>query len=355
MTSTPSTPQKTRNTRSKFTTAPFPEDSYEGPQAYNTSAPELDLRNQPPLELAYQEPVNRGLQHEEAPSQEDKTRPRSLRRSTILLSIALGAVIISIAVVGGTVGSLVKKEKVNALSDSKDASAINSETLIFSRTTVFAQQSVSRTTASSSMLSISSVSSAASSSSSSSLAPPSYDKGSSTITVGPSETYSIESSPTLTLSRDCPGSNGTTIVTNDNPPQYFIKNCNWLYTTHEPSGDAFSSVTSTLDACISLCAAYNASNQTKTCSAVEWRWEISDKWFPGSCWGMVDQQAGIGEPAPASDENTTAPVDAALFLGWSQWGEECEGRGGVTIDQKTGPMTSSQRYSIVEKKLMSWE
>ena len=117
MTSTPPIPQPERGTKSKFATALPPNRSYEGLQAYNTSGPELDLRKQPPPELAYQEPSNRGLQYEAAPSQENKTRPRRLRRSTIILLIALVAAIISTAVVGGTVGSHVKKEKADASSD----------------------------------------------------------------------------------------------------------------------------------------------------------------------------------------------------------------------------------------------
>ena len=307
MTSKPPTSQPNRNTKSEFATAPSFE--YEGPQAYNTSGPELDLRKQPPLELACQEPSNRGLQHETAPSQENKIRPRNLRRSTILLLLALVAAIICIAIVGGTVGSLVKKENADASSDSKDASVINNETVILSRTTVFAQQSASGTTTSSSSLSISSSSSSSSS--------PSSNEGSPTITLEPSETYSMQSSPTLTLSRDCPGSNGTTIVTNDIPRQSFIKNCNWVYRNLDPYVDTFKAVTSTLDACISLCAAYNVLNGTGPsgkCTAVEWHWDVSES-LAGYCFGNWDSEVGKGEPALGG---MNVPADAAFFLGWSQ-------------------------------------
>ena len=132
MTPTPPIPQPKRNTNSESATAPSLERSYEGLQAYNASGPELDLRNQPPLELAYQEPSNQGLRHEAAPSQEIKLRPRSLRRSTMLHLVALVAAIISTAVVGGIVGSLVKKGKANAGSDSKDAPVVKNETAILS-------------------------------------------------------------------------------------------------------------------------------------------------------------------------------------------------------------------------------
>ena len=326
MTSNPTTTQPKRYTNSKSATASSLEHSYEGPQAYNISGPELDLRKQPPLELAYREPSTRGLQHEAAPSQGNKTRPFGLRRSTILLLVALVAAIICIAVVSSTVGSLVKKEKADASSDSKDASAINNRTVILSRTTVFAQSSASRTTTSS--LSSSSISSSSSSSSSSSCSPyssssstssssPSSNEGSRTITLGPSETYSIQSSPSLTLSRDCPGSNGTTIVTHDDPHQSFVKNCNWLYNSPEPNGDVFRAVTSTLDACISLCAENNRMNGTGPfghCTAVEWRWNPSED-SAGFCYGKSNQEAGKGDSVMSGNN---APADAAFFLGWSQ-------------------------------------
>lgn len=314
MTSTPPTSQPKCDTGSMFTTAPSAEHSYEDPQVCNTSGPELDLRNRPHPELAYQKRSNRGLQHEAAPPQKDKTRPRSLRRSTILLSIALCAAIISTAVVGGIVGSLVKREKGNANTDSKDASVISNDTVVLSGTTVFAQKSASRTTTlSSSSTSTDYSSSSASSSSSSS----SSDGVSPTIVLEPSETYSIQSSPTLTLSRDCPGSNGTTIFTNDIPRQSFIKNCNWVYDKPKPIADTFQTMTSTLDACISLCAAYNVLNGTGPfayCTAVEWHWDLGES-LAGHCFGNWDSEAGKGEPALGGKN---APADAAFFLGWSE-------------------------------------
>ncbi|CAF9910342.1 hypothetical protein IMSHALPRED_009165 [Imshaugia aleurites] len=84
----------------------------------------------------------------------------------------------------------------------------------------------------------------------------------------------------------------------------------------ESSGDAFDSVTTTLDACISLCAAYNAINGTGPlgyCTSVEWRMDLSDD-CPGCCYGNFDQKAGVGEP---TIDGEVVPVDAAYFLGWS--------------------------------------
>ena len=108
MTSVPRTSQQNRDTESQLGPVPFLEPYIEPPQSYNTSGLELDLRRQLPLEPAYPEPPNRALQHEAAPFQKTNTRPHALRRSTIFL-VALIAAIIIIAVIGGTMGSLVRK------------------------------------------------------------------------------------------------------------------------------------------------------------------------------------------------------------------------------------------------------
>ena len=56
----------------------------------------------------------------------------------------------------------------------------------------------------------------------------------------------------------------------------------------------------------------------------------------GGCYGMFNQEAGKGEPALGGN---FPPNDAAFFLGMSQLESEGGWREGVTIEERTGPMT----------------
>ena len=336
MTSASQGRQQPTNYEAQSTPRSFFDRFDQGLQSYNTSGLLLDLSGQAGLELAHEERHNKDLHDDVATSQRTGSQSRRLRISTLLLLVALIATIIVTAALGGTVGSLVRKdradsesqhtstidnttEKENSILGSQQTLSVNNSTAIVSHTTAFAQQSASSTVMSSSSPSPSSLSSSSSSSTSSSSSSPSSNDYTASITLGPSETYSIISSPTLTISRDCPGSNGTTIITNDVPHQSFIKNCDWVYALHQPGGDqgnAFETVTNTLDACISLCAAYNVANGTGSrgnCTAVAWRTDLNLN-SAGCCYGNFDTKAGDGEPATGGKNR---PADSAFFLGWS--------------------------------------
>ena len=97
------------------------------------------------------------------------------------------------------------------------------------------------------------------------------------------------------------------VVTNDVPPQPFIKHCSWLYKTTPLV--LFGEVTSTLDDCIKLCAAYTLLNGTSNCSWAAWRTDVTLE-LPGYCFGYRNSvKAGTGAPASGSDGS----CDSALF------------------------------------------
>lgn len=132
-----------------------------------------------------------------------------------------------------------------------------------------------------------------------------------TITLGPTEAYSKISSPSGTLARDCPATNGTTVITDNIPPQRFLKTCDWIY--KPTAGNVFDTYTSTLDACIGLCAAYNAINATESlgnCTDVAWRTGS------GECFGNVGGRAGVGAVATGGSSRNV-PADSAFFLSGS--------------------------------------
>ena len=214
-----------------------------------------------------------------------QSKPRGLwspSKNLLIFLIALLFIIIIAAVLGGVLGSVLHKKNSDT-SQSQSSGPIKSVTVVQSLT-------LSHPTSQ----------------------PASSSAQTPTITLGPSETYSKISSPTLTLSRDCPSSNGTTVITNDVPPQRFVKNCNWIY--RPTDGNIFDAVVSTLDACIGLCAAWNVVNGTGdlgNCTDVAWRTDMGQEW-PGRCWGNIGGQSGLGQST--SDSNGNVPADSAFLV-----------------------------------------
>jgi len=252
---------------------------HEAPQSYNTSGAEFDRNTQPALQVEKLETGRHGISSypEDKVSEKPHQRSHGLRRSTWILLVALITVIVVAAIIIGVVAGVTSRKKSNS-----------TPTPINNGTAVVPQNSAT--------------------------------SASHTITLAPSETYSIISSPTLTISRDCPASNGTTVITNDVPPQTFQKNCGWLYAlsdTTTGNHSAFQSTTSTLDACISLCASYNVLHGTGPqgkCSTVAWRTDMSQE-FLGVCFGNF----GAKGPGQGGDRSSTVNgavlTDSALFLG----------------------------------------
>lgn len=236
---------------------------HEAPQSYNTSGSEFDSNTQPALEVENSYPPDTTFENpdQSSPGFEKQNQPsHGVPRSTWILRIALATVIVIAAIIIGVVGGLLGRKKSNSTSSSPAA------------------PSASQTT-----------------------------------------TLAIISNSTLTISRDCPGSNGTTVVTNDGPPQTFVKNCGWLYSLSDSIHDnhtAFQSTTSTLDACISLCASYNVLNGTGpqgNCSTVAWRTDVTQEYF-GVCFGNFGAIGpGLGGDR-SSREDGYPPTDSALLL-----------------------------------------
>lgn len=258
---------------------PIIERHHEAPQNYNTSGLEVE---QPPLETDNSRQVSgqifAGKGTTKRPSRKKDDRLCGLQRSSFFLFATLTTVLVVSAAVGGGVGSRLSRKGAKP-------SSSPANTVVLGPTVTVIQQDTATISAASS----------------SSNAP--------RITLAPSESYSVISSPTLTLSRDCPGSNGTTVVTNDVPPQPFIKHCSWLYKT--TPFVLFGEVTSTLDDCIELCAAYTLLNGTSNCSWAAWRTDVTLE-LPGYCFGYNNSiEAGTGEPASGPDGS----CDSALFEG----------------------------------------
>jgi len=267
----------------QYAPTPLVNNHNEAPQSYNTSGAEYDRNTQPALEVEKSDTVRHVVSSypEDVISEKPSQRSHGLRRSTWILLIALIVVIVIAAVTIGAVGGILSRKKLNST-----PAPNNSGTAVVPQTTA----SFSSSTPSASH----------------------------TTTLAPSETFSIISSPTLTISRDCPASNGTTVVTNDIPPQTFAKNCGWLYGLNDSPGNhsAFESTTSTLDACISLCSSYNVINGTGPqgkCSTVAWRTDLSQEYF-GVCFGNF----GAKGPGQGGDRSSTGNghvlTDSALLL-----------------------------------------
>lgn len=195
-----------------------------------------------------------------------------LRRTTLALILALCIAVILLAVIGGGVGVALSK------SAGRRHRKQHSEAPSMSMT---------------------SISALATSTSSSAL---------------PNQSATTLKSPSWTIQRDCPSSNGTVIEVGQATSQKFIKNCSFLY-KFTVNASPFEKMTSSLDDCISLCASYNSLNATGPlgpCSSVCWRTNPTDKFF-GHCLGQYSTRSGIGQPAtdPGADN---APADSALLL-----------------------------------------
>lgn len=171
-----------------------------------------------------------------------------------------------------------------------------------------------------------------------------------TITLGPTETYSKISSPSGTLFRDCPASNGTIVTTANIPPQRFVKTCDWIYKPTD--GNIFDTYTSTLKGCISLCAAYNTINATEPlgiCTDVAWRTGS------GECFGNVGGRVGVGAVATGGSSRNI-PADSAFFSfrilryclkGWSFIAEsQCYSRAYASILQSSTRFFESRNLHL---------
>lgn len=143
----------------------------------------------------------------------------------------------------------------------------------------------------------------------------------SSTTSTPSITTTQVPGPTSTILRDCPSSNNTLYsygATDD--PMEFRKICGLSYlNSQQASSGAVNQLSTSLDDCINICAAYNVQNRTEiadgssfVCNAVCWRNGFVDDDFPGQCFGYATQNSS-GEFVVAQQ----AKCDSAAWINQS--------------------------------------
>lgn len=212
------------------------------PYSDKIAAKSYTLEGQTPIQQRRGQEQSSAQEH----SQERHKRICGLTERSFWTVFVLVAIIVVAAAVGGGIGGSSNKHKSNAVESSS--------------------------------------SSAASTSSSATTATPSSSVTISTTTiVGPSQT----------LLSDCPSSNNT-IYSAPSTSQLFRKLCGDSFLRVNGTDNCVNQQTSSLDACIELCAAYNvqysadiASSTRSVCNSVCWRATVVDDDFPGQCYGFT--------------------------------------------------------------------
>jgi hypothetical protein len=196
-------------------------------------------------------------QHFEVTQQRQRKRICGVTLRTLWITAVVVVIVVIGAAIGGSLASINRRKTPAAATTNSQASTTTSDTPASSSSAALVTTSPSQTT---STISITT----------------------STV-IGPSETLLV----------DCPSSNNTLYAAPSTNQLYRIA-CGRTFQNQNSGQNVIYQTTSSLDGCISLCAAYNEQNATEIldglseiCNAVCWRATIVGDDHPGSCFGFA--------------------------------------------------------------------
>jgi hypothetical protein len=229
-----------------------------------------------------------------------------LRKRTFWI-IAIVALIILVAVIGGGVGGALALKKSDTKAEATQGTV-----------------SAGGTTTTAASISISNAASASASNSASlstpTPSPTSIQSFSTTTIVG----------ATATILRDCPSSNNSLYTVNSSGmTQQFRKVCNAIFVNAVGSDAMVMLPFATLNDCIAQCARFNFNHRSEIklgtsprCNSVCWRNDVTkrDRWPGGQCFGWTTSNGTTGDYQYRATEDPKLPstiCDSAVLVGFS--------------------------------------